>query len=110
MFAALVCTLGTCSGHSAQYCFYSGRKIFTGALTNGLFWLFIVVIDGPQGLQLYETEELSMATKGGLIIELLKDMVCRSISRCRLRLTVSQILYDISPMFTGDIVTAAQAA
>lgn len=53
----------------------SGRKSFTGALTNGTLWRFFTAYDGEDQIRIYTSPEFATDSDTGLIIELLKDMV-----------------------------------
>jgi hypothetical protein len=54
----------------------SGRTTFTGALSNGAMWRFYTAEkDGESRYQVYSSSLYTANRHGGLIVELLKDMV-----------------------------------
>lgn len=56
---------------------FSKRTTFTGALSNGAMWRFYTAeYDGESGYQVYASGLYGANRHGGLIVELLKDMVC----------------------------------
>jgi hypothetical protein len=55
---------------------YSGRTTFTGALSNGAMWRFYTAEnDTESGNNFYSSPLYAANRHGGLIVELLKDMV-----------------------------------
>ncbi len=55
---------------------FSGRTTFTGALSNGAMWRFYTAENHREsGYQVYSSDLYAANKHGGLIVELLKDMV-----------------------------------